>query len=438
MVASLDDLDLLVPLPTAPWAPERQWWTARGCCCTCCARLRTIRPRGHHPRVVGRGEHDDADGAPTPVWSSDGGERAHGRVCAFILVRDRPRRQEDDDHVSSFGMSAAPHRVHATFGCSMRRTASPSRAGGCRTGQVWARSRGRDSRLEKQPVAAYEDSRFAWEAKERESATFVAHVRYATTGANNLADTTRRAEGPTVRAQRGDRGPGRSWRRNWGDYRDLVQGDTDSERTSRSSPGTSTRTTATWCRDHGRGRLDRRQPADALDQFRPDRGGTDVGVPLPGHRRLMVLRRRPDGPSGRRHLAHASTAGTVRARSGALATLPAVVVATEPMDEYPDGESLCPGELLHVGPNHEVTRTMIRRATAEPSVDTRGSVLSTPRRRGAERRLTVRPVRRGSRIPQRAGVGQHVAHRGRGVRTPARSGSSSRCNRQRQRRLAEQ
>ncbi|MFZ2176208.1 MAG: DinB family protein [Rhodococcus sp. (in: high G+C Gram-positive bacteria)] len=29
VVAGLDDMDLLVPLPTAPWAPERQWWTAR-------------------------------------------------------------------------------------------------------------------------------------------------------------------------------------------------------------------------------------------------------------------------------------------------------------------------------------------------------------------------------------------------------------------------
>ncbi|WP_305095023.1 DinB family protein [Prescottella sp. R16] len=28
-IAALDDLDTLIPLPTAPWAPERQWWTAR-------------------------------------------------------------------------------------------------------------------------------------------------------------------------------------------------------------------------------------------------------------------------------------------------------------------------------------------------------------------------------------------------------------------------
>ncbi|QCQ91034.1 mycothiol transferase [Rhodococcus sp. SGAir0479] len=28
-VVELDDLDLPIPLPTAPWAPERQWWSAR-------------------------------------------------------------------------------------------------------------------------------------------------------------------------------------------------------------------------------------------------------------------------------------------------------------------------------------------------------------------------------------------------------------------------
>lgn len=41
-VASLPDLDLLVPLPTAPWAPEREWWTARR------LLLHVIRETAHH------------------------------------------------------------------------------------------------------------------------------------------------------------------------------------------------------------------------------------------------------------------------------------------------------------------------------------------------------------------------------------------------------
>ena len=41
----------------------------------------------------------------------------------------------------------------------------------------------------KQPLAAYEDHQFASEAREVSSRTFVAHVRYASTGAVNLSNT---------------------------------------------------------------------------------------------------------------------------------------------------------------------------------------------------------------------------------------------------------
>ncbi len=95
-----------------------------------------------------------------------------------------------------FGMSAAPHRVHATFWLldAQDSLAQQSRRmpDGTGFGHV---HRGRDSRLEKQPVAAYEDSRFAWEAKERESATFVAHVRYATTARTTSPTPTRSSRG---------------------------------------------------------------------------------------------------------------------------------------------------------------------------------------------------------------------------------------------------
>ncbi|MGW0017939.1 DinB family protein [Rhodococcus sp. NPDC003382] len=41
-VLALDDLDLQVPLPTAPWAPEREWWSARK------VLLHIIRETAHH------------------------------------------------------------------------------------------------------------------------------------------------------------------------------------------------------------------------------------------------------------------------------------------------------------------------------------------------------------------------------------------------------
>ena len=60
-------------------------------------------------------------------------------------------------------------------------------------------------RVDKRPAAAYEDESFAREAKERESPTFVARVRYASTGAVTLESRL-------------------------GEHRTLVQSATDSER----------------------------------------------------------------------------------------------------------------------------------------------------------------------------------------------------------------
>jgi predicted glutamine amidotransferase len=46
-----------------------------------------------------------------------------------------------------------------------------------------------DARVEKRPVAAYEDEVFAREANERESPLFLAHVRYASTGKPAIDNT---------------------------------------------------------------------------------------------------------------------------------------------------------------------------------------------------------------------------------------------------------
>jgi hypothetical protein len=70
-----------------------------------------------------------------------------------------------------------------------------------------------------------------------------------------------------------------------------------------------------------------------------------------------VLQRAPGGTSGGRHLEHASARGSVRVRSGELARLPAVVVASETMDEDPGWRAMQPGELLHVDAALNVTVT---------------------------------------------------------------------------------
>ncbi|MBV9466812.1 MAG: class II glutamine amidotransferase, partial [Solirubrobacterales bacterium] len=79
------------------------------------------------------------------------------------------------------------------------------------------------------------------------------------------------------------------------------------------------------------------------------------------------LERVAGGPSGGRHLEHASARGSVRVRSGQLANRPAVIVATEPMDEDAGWRPLESGELLHVDGQLRVTsRRALERPPAHP------------------------------------------------------------------------
>jgi len=71
---------------------------------------------------------------------------------------------------------------------------------------------------------------------------------------------------------------------------------------------------------------------------------------------LYVLERAAGGPSGGRHLEHASARG-MRVRSGELAREPCVVIASERMDDDPDWRLLESGELLHVDADLNVTST---------------------------------------------------------------------------------
>jgi glutamine amidotransferase len=69
---------------------------------------------------------------------------------------------------------------------------------------------------------------------------------------------------------------------------------------------------------------------------------------------LFVLHRAAGGP---RHLDHASAAGRVRVHSATLATTPAIVVASERMDDNPRWRPLQAGELLHVDRNFTIHTT---------------------------------------------------------------------------------
>jgi hypothetical protein len=82
-----------------------------------------------------------------------------------------------------FGLSAVPRRVRVTFWLpevpdSLARQSRrvPDGAG------LGVFTDDRSPEVDKQPLAAYQDQQFVQEAKERESTTFPAHIRYASTG----------------------------------------------------------------------------------------------------------------------------------------------------------------------------------------------------------------------------------------------------------------
>lgn len=260
-----------------------------------------------------------------------------------------------------FGLSAAPWRVHATFWLleAPDSLAEQSRGEPDGTGLGTFADDGVPN-VEKQPLAAYQDVEFTQEAKQRESATFIAHIRYASTGGVEVRNTHPFEQRGRLFAHNGVIEDLPALEAELGDYRDLVTGDTDSERffalISRYTDirggdvGAGIAAAASWVADT--------LPVYAINLILVT--PTELwALRYPDTHKLFVLHRGAGGPHGHRQLEHASTAGRIRARSGELADHPAVVVASEPMDEDPDWQELRPGELLHVDGQLHMTREQI-------------------------------------------------------------------------------
>ena len=259
-----------------------------------------------------------------------------------------------------FGMSTAPQRVRATFWLldAADSLAVQSRREPDGVGLGYFDADGRP-RVHKEPVAAWRDAEFAAEAREVAAATFIAHVRYATTGELSPVNTHPFAEDGRLFAHNGVVGDLPRLERELGDAAGLVRGDTDSERlfaliTKRArdtgDAGQAIATAVRWIAEN--------LPVYAMNLILTT--ATDLwALRYPDTHELYVLRRAAGGPSGRRHLDHASPAGTVRVRSADLATIPAGVVASERMDEDPGWRLMQPGELLHVDGDHRVTSRIV-------------------------------------------------------------------------------
>ena len=211
--------------------------------------------------------------------------------------------------------------------------------------------------VSKQPLAAFEDEQFARAAREVSSRTFVAHVRYASTGAISPENTHPFEQRGRLFAHNGVIEDLGRLDDELGDARSLVAGETDSERffalitreiDRDGDVSAAIARAAGWIAEN--------LPVFALNLVLIS--ATEVwALRYPDTHDLFVLERAAGGPTGARHLDHASARGSVRVRSADLATRPAVVVATEPMDEDPGWHALRSGELLHVGPDLRVTIT---------------------------------------------------------------------------------
>jgi predicted glutamine amidotransferase len=211
--------------------------------------------------------------------------------------------------------------------------------------------------LAKQPLAAYEDQEFAREAREVSSRTFVAHVRYASTGAVNPKNTHPFEQRDRLFAHNGVIEGLDRLEREVGDDMSLVEGDTDSERffalitreiERDGDVGGAIGRAAGWIAEN--------LPVFALNLVLITDGEL-WALRYPDVHELFVLERDAGGPTGARHLEHASARGSVRVRSGDLANRPAVIVASERMDEDAGWRPLQSGELLHVDPDLKVTIT---------------------------------------------------------------------------------
>lgn len=214
------------------------------------------------------------------------------------------------------------------------------------------------------PIAAYTDPGFAREAREVTSTTFVAHVRYASTGPATLENTHPFEQQGRLLAHNGVVDDLPKLEHELGDSRSLVHGDTDSERvfalitreTGRADGDVTAgiRRATRW--------IARELPVYALNLVITTVDGV-WALRYPDTHDLFVIERPAGGTHGRRHFEGTSASGRIHVRSADLAQSPAVIIASEQIDEHPGWRNLAPGELVHIDADLTVRSTL---AIADP------------------------------------------------------------------------
>ena len=256
-----------------------------------------------------------------------------------------------------FGMTSAPQRVRATFWLldASDSLAVQSRRDPDGTGLGYFRPDG-EPVTHKAPIAAYEDRAFAEAAKTVEASTFIAHVRFASTGGLSERNTHPFCADGRMFAHNGVIEGLDELEQHLGDDMARVHGDTDSERffalvnrETEAAGGDLTaglQTAARWVADH--------LPLFALNIVMTTEDSL-WALRYPDTHSLYLLERRPGGHHRQRHLDQSGSGGRLRVRVDDLAGLPSVVVASERLDDNPEWRPLRSGELLHIGPDQHVT-----------------------------------------------------------------------------------
>jgi len=255
-----------------------------------------------------------------------------------------------------FGMSAGSTRTRATFWLldAPDSLATQSHHDPDGTGLGWFDDE-HTPHVSKQPLAAYDDAQFGREAREVCSTTFLAHIRFATTGPHNLFNTHPFEQHERLFAHNGVVEDLPALEAHLGEDLRLVKGDTDSERffalitreiaAREGDVGAGIETACTWVAAN--------LPLVSINFVLATANGL-WALRYPSTDTLYILERAPREP-----LEHASSLGT-RVHCQEAAERPLVVVASEPMDTDTRWRELVPGELIHVTDTLEVrTRQLL-------------------------------------------------------------------------------
>jgi len=208
--------------------------------------------------------------------------------------------------------------------------------------------------ISKQPIAAYGDARFAREAREVYSSTFIAHVRFATTGALNVLNTHPFEQDGRLFAHNGVVGDLPALEAHLGEDRRLVKGDTDSERyfalitreiaAAGGDIGAGIGAACTWVAQN--------LPIVSINFVLATVDGL-WALRYPDKDTLYLLECPPGEPLEK------STGLGWRVHSDAGAERALVLLASEPLDDDERWQPLTAGELLHIPHTLEVSRRVI-------------------------------------------------------------------------------